>query len=422
MDYEKILERLPDYVAGRLDPDAAEQGRVALETDAGLRREHDALRAYYDAVGSLDDVRAPGDFVDAVNRRIDSRRGLRGLVHTLFVPLPPKLPLEIVGLGVTVALVILLFNPFTLKNVPREALEQAPAVSRFHAPASPGAAPPDTGRLLEKQRSAARTPAASKRLAPPPTAGPHQPRPKPSTKQREWERSAVKEERDESRSSQGPADGAGGDDADADTPQAGKATGGTLVAAAPPSPVEPKPRTMKKAEKAPASPPPTLASSMASLGAETEASADRAAAERAAEETALLERRKLRAASEAVSVMTLTVDERDIDRGDVARGRRSRERENAGPRNEDGEFRSVADKVYHLVERVISKHGGRYTIRSTVTTPRPQRVYVVTVPRTAFDPIRAELVELGALKDIDLNLDATEAERVTFRLAVRVDD
>ncbi len=420
MDYEKILHMLPDYAAGRLEPREREEVRAALEKDPALERQLDAYRAYHDAVGKLEEVRVPGDFVDKVNRRIDERRGLRGLLHTLFVPVFPKLPLEVLGLGLTVALVIMLFNPFTLKNVPREVLEEAPAAARSNSvPVMP-----DTGVSADEEGMAAGGVDAL-RKAPAAPEG-REPRQAPE------EGGRAPEERKE-RDARGPslttsnrvehlldhdkAQNVQKQERYAVGPKAKKRARGTARAAAPapsPPPAEAKPRTSEteQAEAAPESPPAPVSSAATKPAGDDESKDALSEQQRAAD--VALERRKLRASTEAVSVMTLTVDERDIDSDGVAR--------RWGRGNDDARYSSVADKVYHLVERAIEKHGGSYTIRSTVTSLKQQRVYVVAAPRSAFEPLRAAFAKLGALKDIDLNLDLAGAERITFRLAVRVED
>jgi hypothetical protein len=313
----------------------------------------------------------------------------------------PKVPLELAGVAVTVVLVVMVFNPFTMKNVPHEVLqeplalrpeltEQAPVLREADAEAEETSRTGDLNAGRQEDSRATRSAPKPAKPAKPRAAPAPAPVPPP------------------------PAASGGGAGGFAPEPP-------SLVAAS-----RAEDLVDKKAEyaAAPASPPAPQPLASAAPAGEPLSEADVYSKDDVA-----LERRKLQKETEAVSVMTLAIDDRTVDRDGVVDGRRTGSRardEAAGAAKSSAEspgagYASVEEKAFAQVEAVVKRHGGTIKLRSRMESPKPQRTYVVVLPSSVLDTVREEFKALGLLKDLDLNLDAASAEKVTFRLGVTVE-
>ncbi len=106
MDYNMIQEMLPDYVRGLLNEEDSLIVLENLEQSESLRNEFEELRSYYRAIETLEPVKAPNTFVQAVHTRIATPLLLNHIIKKIFTPLPVKLPLELAGLAATVAIIV----------------------------------------------------------------------------------------------------------------------------------------------------------------------------------------------------------------------------------------------------------------------------------------------------------------------------
>jgi hypothetical protein len=158
MNDRELLQLLPDYVAGRVD---SQLGRLIEERCAAseeLRGALETARRYTDALGAIEEVRAPDDFLDKVHRRIEEPSGM---LRRLFTPIRRRLPVELAGVLVTALLVLFLFNPFS-GELPQ--LRTSRPVQKYEsrqqpAPVSPAAIPQeqfrsDTDTKSEKKQLA----------------------------------------------------------------------------------------------------------------------------------------------------------------------------------------------------------------------------------------------------------------------------
>jgi hypothetical protein len=115
MNHDEMTDLLHDYVRERLSREERLSVDRALEQDPALRSELEAVKAYYRDLKSIPEVKAPDDFLLRVRNRIE-RPGLPGRLRKLiFYPLHMKLPMEIAGVVAVSLLIIVIFNPFTLK-------------------------------------------------------------------------------------------------------------------------------------------------------------------------------------------------------------------------------------------------------------------------------------------------------------------
>lgn len=117
MDSKTIQEMLPDYVRGLLNEEASRIVQENLERSGPLRKEYEELQTYYRALETLEPVKASNTFMHAVHSRIGTPLLLSQLIKKIFTPLPVKLPLELAGLAVTVAIVVLVYNPFSSRKI-----------------------------------------------------------------------------------------------------------------------------------------------------------------------------------------------------------------------------------------------------------------------------------------------------------------
>jgi hypothetical protein len=402
MDYNEILELLPDWVAGKLDPTRAAVIEREVQSSKALRREADALRAYYAALKSVPPEQAREGFIEKVHARIEERRGLRGLARAIFLPLQWKVPLELAGVGVTLLLVVVIWNPFAPRTEPGSAPvgvpqpvytpEPPPSASAplAQAPAAPSA------KAERLARTEAR-PKAAPRRAEPSKAGVGLASVSKDQDEKKYSRSAAREVREEPEQQYAAAPvAASGAVAPASRPAA------SSQYAPEPAPSAPPQVAMADAEEA-------KAKSAAPLEGEL-----------------ALQRRKLRSANEAAAVMTLAISKRSIDGGNVVDDRRTRNDVSgeAGAADKAGEqpvFHSKAEKAFGQVEQAISRFGGTFTVRTTQLGSKAERVYRVAMPREKFEEFRTALRAMGKIKDIDLNLDTSTEIEVAFRLGVTVE-
>ncbi len=117
MDSKTIQEMLPDYVRGLLNKEKSRIVQENLERSGPLCKEYEELRTYYRALETLEPVKASNTFMHAVHSRIGTPLLLSQLIKKIFTPLPVKLPLELAGLAVTVAIVVLVYNPFSSRKI-----------------------------------------------------------------------------------------------------------------------------------------------------------------------------------------------------------------------------------------------------------------------------------------------------------------
>jgi hypothetical protein len=409
MKYEQVLELLPDYVKGRLDDALAAKVRAEVQGSSSLQREYDSLKRYFGTLSGLEEIKAPGDFVNRVNAAINTRRGPAGLLSRLFFPLHVKLPLEAAGLVVSVLLVIMVFNPLTLKNAPPEALKQAPAAQTTATASADETVDFEEYAPTEREkreRSKGDGEAAkghdATRERPRPTLSAPSPAP-PAVQPVDEDRPAVKERVDELGKAQ-PRGGHGYTD---------DMVAGSVPASSP-RPAAKRARAPSAAPAASPAPEPRVAMAADKAMAESEAPG---------ENDMSLQRRELREEREAMSVMELVINDRDIDDNNVKDSRRSKSKKAEGAAQGSGGFLydTKAHKAWGIVERSVRSHGGSFRVRSTVLSPTPRREYTISIPAARFEGVRVELRALGVLRDIDLNLDASSAQRISFKLSVTVE-
>jgi len=113
-----VEELLSQYVDDALDASTRREMerhfRACPRCDAELQE----YRRYLQVMKTLDEVRAPADFLEKVHRRIEGESLWRRWFEKLFVPLRIKLPLEFAGVLVTAVLLVVFYQHLILHQRP----------------------------------------------------------------------------------------------------------------------------------------------------------------------------------------------------------------------------------------------------------------------------------------------------------------
>ncbi len=112
MECRKIRELLSEYLDGMLDEKTDALVRAHLSECPGCREEHASLQALVHELGAMEAVTPPADFLDRLHDKLEEPSWFSRLLHTLFVPMRFKIPLEFAAVAL-VAVVI-----FSMLDVP----------------------------------------------------------------------------------------------------------------------------------------------------------------------------------------------------------------------------------------------------------------------------------------------------------------
>jgi hypothetical protein len=196
---EEIHAMIPDYVRGLLSPGEAKEIEAALDSSPEILPEFEAAQAYYAALNQIPEVKAPADFLDRVNRRIDVKPFWPSLRGLLFEPLYIKLPVELAGLAACLIFVLAVTHPFMLRER-LVARQSAPSVTNTLPPAAttPTQAPAGPSQLLSEEKrepaiAESRQPAAQPNFPGPADLTPVRPQETPRKTPREIPREIPRE-------------------------------------------------------------------------------------------------------------------------------------------------------------------------------------------------------------------------------------
>ncbi len=110
MECAGIRELLSEYIDGTLDA----QARAAVEKHISIcercKEELASLSAMVEELGSLEEVKAPADFLEKIHERMEPRFGFDWIVRKLFLPIRIKIPLELAAVATITILVFFVFN------------------------------------------------------------------------------------------------------------------------------------------------------------------------------------------------------------------------------------------------------------------------------------------------------------------------
>ncbi|MBU1078566.1 MAG: zf-HC2 domain-containing protein [Spirochaetes bacterium] len=106
-----IRKFLWDYVDDELPEEEKEKVEKHLKTCRDCVKELKLLNQYKKRLSSLDEVKAPRDFLSKIHERLEQPSGFKKMIKTLFVPFRIKIPLELAGALITAIFIIVVLNP-----------------------------------------------------------------------------------------------------------------------------------------------------------------------------------------------------------------------------------------------------------------------------------------------------------------------
>ncbi|MBN2401221.1 MAG: zf-HC2 domain-containing protein [Spirochaetes bacterium] len=111
MDCSEIKKFLDKYLDNELSKDGSAIIKKHISSCRECAAELAFLKQYRKDMASLNGVKAPADFLQQLNLRIDKQSSIKKIIRTLFFPLKSKLPVEALGVLVIGVLVVLFVNP-----------------------------------------------------------------------------------------------------------------------------------------------------------------------------------------------------------------------------------------------------------------------------------------------------------------------
>ena len=125
MECTGIKDLLSEYIDGGLDSQTMAAIDEHLLTCRSCNEESVSLRTLVKELGSLDQVKAPDDFLERLYERMAPRFTLEKVMRILFFPLRIKIPLE---LATATVVAILVFSILSIQH-PEKMISQAPEKS-----------------------------------------------------------------------------------------------------------------------------------------------------------------------------------------------------------------------------------------------------------------------------------------------------
>ncbi|MBW2206153.1 MAG: zf-HC2 domain-containing protein [Deltaproteobacteria bacterium] len=117
MECSKVKELLSEYLDGMLDEEASARVQAHLSECADCRDEHASLKALVHELGAMEAVTPPVDFLARLHERMEEPSWFSKLMHTLFVPLRFKIPLEFAAVALAVMIIFSMLNvPFDVRK------------------------------------------------------------------------------------------------------------------------------------------------------------------------------------------------------------------------------------------------------------------------------------------------------------------
>ena len=127
MECAGVKKLLSEYIDGSLDAQAGAAVKDHVSTCNGCKEELASLSAMVEALGSLEPVKAPADFLEKIHERMEPRFRLYRIIRKLFVPFHIKIPLELAAVATMAILVIAVLN---IQQTEKQ-IAQIPKVSTY---------------------------------------------------------------------------------------------------------------------------------------------------------------------------------------------------------------------------------------------------------------------------------------------------
>ncbi len=109
MECAEVKKLLYEYIDDTLDTRSKTRIEEHLSTCKSCSEELYSMRSYFKELGSLKKVSAPKDFIKEIHERLTEPSRIKKIMHTLFVPVRIKAPLELAGALAAVLIVIFIF-------------------------------------------------------------------------------------------------------------------------------------------------------------------------------------------------------------------------------------------------------------------------------------------------------------------------
>jgi hypothetical protein len=110
MDCSAIQGLLSEFIDGTLDVQTRTAVEKHISTCENCKQELASLRAVVEELDSLDQVKAPADFLEKIHERMEPHFSIDRLIRKLFVPFHIKIPLELAAVTTVTILVVLVLN------------------------------------------------------------------------------------------------------------------------------------------------------------------------------------------------------------------------------------------------------------------------------------------------------------------------
>ncbi|HOO73573.1 MAG TPA: DUF2275 domain-containing protein [Spirochaetota bacterium] len=148
MKCAEVQKYLPDYLSGELDEKKLKAVEKHLQSCAECAEELNFYRAYTQELRAARPVKAPADFMEKLNRKLERRPSRKSLIELLFLPLRSKLTLEAAGVLAVAFVVFFFWKPYehkepvympeneiqAMKDVQPQPAEEEKAVNKKAAP------------------------------------------------------------------------------------------------------------------------------------------------------------------------------------------------------------------------------------------------------------------------------------------------
>jgi hypothetical protein len=116
MKCAEVRKYLPDYLSGELDEKKMKAVEKHLRSCAECAEELNFYRAYTRELRAAKTVKAPADFMEKLNRKLERRPSRKSLIELLFLPLRSKLTLEAAGVLAVAFVVFFFWRPYEHKE------------------------------------------------------------------------------------------------------------------------------------------------------------------------------------------------------------------------------------------------------------------------------------------------------------------
>ncbi|NOZ63816.1 MAG: hypothetical protein GXO71_02535 [Caldiserica bacterium] len=110
MKCREVKKRLSEYMDGMLDARREKLIREHIAKCRNCTEELRSLQVSVNILNSLQEIKAPEDFLEKVQQRIEQPSISNRIIQKIFLPFRIKIPLEVVGVAATVLLIISIFN------------------------------------------------------------------------------------------------------------------------------------------------------------------------------------------------------------------------------------------------------------------------------------------------------------------------